>query len=96
MRGRPWLNVRKSALMAFCSNLAMLEKFGVHTLPFLGVGSGAGTITKLDSTINSTESNFYSTTIDLPKEMALVLVLAQDCSDNPQQQTSTSRGGGIF
>lgn len=75
----------------------MLEKFGVHTLPFLGVGSGAGTITKLglESTINSTEDNFYTSTIDLPKEMALVLVLAQDCSDNAQQQTSTSRGGGI-
>ena len=79
----------------------MLERFGVHIMPFLGSGAGAGAITRQHkpfgvasgSMVNSSESQFYTTTIELPKEMALVLVLAQD-SSVPVQQTNTSRGAG--
>ena len=68
----------------------MLEKFGVHILPFLGAGSGAGNISSklVTSDINSTE-NFHQVKEALPQEMALVLVLAQDCNVPVQQQTNT-------
>ncbi len=77
----------------------MLENFGVHIMPFLGAGKNKGTISKLESgkpgsqAINSTTDQFFETTaVDLPKEMALVLVLAQDCNA-PMQQ---SQSKGIF
>ena len=71
----------------------MLEKFGVHILPFLGAGGGAGNISSklVTSEINSTE-NFHQVKEALPQEMALVLVLAQDCNVPMQQQTNTNRG----
>merc|ERR1712051_690607 len=48
-----------------------------------------------ESGINSTEGDFYTTTVVLPKDMALVLVLAQDSSTPvANQQTNTNRGGG--
>ncbi len=77
----------------------MLEKFGVHIMPFLGAGKNKGTITKLESgphtstglSINSTSDTLFETsTVELPKEMALVLVLAQDC--NAPLQQSQSKG----
>jgi hypothetical protein len=70
----------------------MLEKFGVHGVAsFLGAGKNKGTITKMETGINSTENQFYTSTFELPQEMALVLVLAQDCNVQLQQQ---QRGGG--
>ena len=76
----------------------MLEKFGVHgVMPFLAAGTGTiitKGLAKGESGINSTEGDFYTTTVVLPKEMALVLVLAQDSSTPVQQQTNTGRGGG--
>ena len=77
----------------------MLERLGVHgVLPFLSSGTGTSNVTKglskPDTGINSTEGDFYSTTVILPKEMALVLVLAQDSNTPVQQQTNTGRGGG--
>lgn len=67
----------------------MLEKFGVHIMPFLGSGQH-GTITKIDTGINSTEDSFYSGTFELPQSMAHVLVLAQNCNDPVQEQTTTT------
>jgi len=76
----------------------MLEKIGVHgVMASLGgaTGSGVRGLSKAESGINSTEGDFYCTTVQVPKDMALVLVLAQDSSTPvPNQQTNTSRGGG--
>jgi hypothetical protein len=76
----------------------MLEKIGVHgVMASLGgaTGSGVRGLNKAESGINSTEGDFYTTTVVLPKDMALVLVLAQDSSTPvANQQTNTSRGGG--
>ena len=76
----------------------MLEKLGVHgVMPFLAATSGSNIpkgLSNPESGINSTEGDFYSTTVVLPKEMALVLVLAQDSNTPVQQQTNTGRGGG--
>ena len=78
----------------------MLEKLGVHgVMPFLAATAGSNIpkgLSNPESGINSTEGDFYSTTVVLPKEMALVLVLAQDSSTPVQQQTNTGRGGGKY
>ena len=70
---------------------AMLEKFGVHILPFLGAGGGAGNISSKVRTadINTADDNFFKVADSLPQSMALVLVLAQDCNVPVQQQTNT-------
>ena len=73
----------------------MLEKFGVHISGsvFMGAGAGAGS-TKLGKAneINSTESDFFTTALELPKEMALILVLAQNSNAPVQPQTQTRTG----
>ena len=76
----------------------MLEKFGVHILPFLGAGGGAGNISSrlVTSNINTTDDNFFKPPEQLPQEMALVLVLAQDCNVPVQQQTNTRGIGHIL
>lgn len=74
----------------------MLEKFGVHISGsvFLGAGAGAGNMNKLksDTGINDTGEDFYTTAVELPKEMALILVLAQNSNSPVQAQTQTRTG----
>ena len=77
----------------------MLEKLGVRGGVVAGPGKGnipKGLSNAESGGINSTEGDFYSTTVVLPKEMALVLVLAQDSNSPIQQQTNTGRGGKYF
>ena len=74
----------------------MLEKFGVQVSGsvFLGAGAGAGNMKKLkaETGINSTEDDFFTSAVELPKEMALILVLAQNSNSPVQPQTQTRTG----
>ena len=69
----------------------MLEKFGVHATFSTFLGSGSTDTSKLGTAINSTDENFHQSSETIPQEMALVLVLAQDCNVPVQPQT-TARG----
>ena len=72
----------------------MLEKFGVHISGsmFMGAGAGAGLDKLGKAGINSSESDFFTTAVELPKEMALILVLAQNSNAPVQPQTQTRTG----
>ena len=79
-------------LLQKCYYYTMLEKFGVHATFSTFLGSGSTDTSKLPtSTINSTDENFHQASETIPQEMALVLVLAQDCNVPVQPQT-TARG----
>lgn len=77
----------------------MLEKFGVHIMPFLGAGKGKGTISKLEggtsTAVPAHEQFLAGSLVELQQEMALVLVLAQDSNASVQNQPQKDRNVGF-